>query len=301
MGFLRRGRRRPKGAKAPPEPAQQQSGSSTQPAVHRTSGAALPAGKASSSSKSTSTSSVTPTTGPALNKLPPGMPTMPETPPEYARLAERKVSDIDERFNSARRSLSFDSADSRGWKNRRRLRHVFGRSPRSRRSRSSAGSTGSASNRRLSDVPVADGEASSVGLLSLAAGLACAPSDYDQAPHAPEEDPASRLKVSDLNTKGRLLLVEETMTEPVRVHDELVSFVVPHGWSATRTAWGFYLVCKDCLGFIMASSAQDATKHLIDTQKLSVLSDVHVMSSPLFESKHRAVVQYASLDLEGKG
>lgn len=115
------------------------------------------------------------------------------------------------------------------------------------------------------------------------------------------EPPHSRIQLCDLPTRGRLVRVAEEVAEPVRIHDNHVSFIVPHGWIATRTEWGFYLSSKLCIGFVMAVGAKDATRELVNTDKLCVFSEVVVLASPVFESKHKAVVNYAAHDIAGRG
>lgn len=117
----------------------------------------------------------------------------------------------------------------------------------------------------------------------------------------PTESPNSRLRLCDLNTKGKYVKIAEEISTVVRCHDNYVSFIVPHGWIATRTTWGFYLSSKQSIGFILTSSSREAGSILCDTRRLSVFSLVHVLSSPVFESKHTAVVNYAAHDIKGRG
>lgn len=230
-----------------------------------------------------------------INEIPPGMPLMPDSPPSYARLGERRVSSIDEPRRSASQERS-----------RRRLR-VFGRGRGANRRPASSASSSRTRRRARRDDSSAhdessdDAQAREMFVCSPAALAAVHASAAYDAVEWTLGDPAARTYLRDLSTKGRYVGAAEEVADPVRVHDNFVSFVVPHGWIATRTEWGFYLSSKNSLGFVLASSARDATKALVDTRRLSVFSEVRVMSSPVFESRHSAVVRYAAHDMCGRG
>ncbi len=208
------------------------------------------------------------------NRLPPGMGELPTQPPEYVRLMERRAPSIDG-----------SAADARG---RNRLRSLFKR------------------HRGASNVSNTVEKNSSAADHERDAPSEQTPPQRDNSAEYEghvfrSEAPQTRLQLCDLKSKGRYVRVADEVSEVVRVHDNHVSFVVPHGWRATRTPWGFYLSSKLSIGFVMACGAKDASRLLVDTQRLSVFSEVRVMASPVFESRHTAVVHYAAHDISGRG
>lgn len=212
------------------------------------------------------------------NRIPPGMGTLPTNPPEYVRQMERRVPSI-------------EGSTTEG-KPRSRLRSLFKRGGNNRRGASNVSNTvekqsgGEGTGERYSDNTPSYEEGNTA--------------DYEGHVFQTEA-PQTRLQLCDLKSKGRFVRVADEVSEVTRVHDNYVSFVVPHGWRATRTPWGFYLSSKLSIGFVMASSAKDASKLLVDPQRLCVFSQVRVMASPVFESRHTAVVHYAAHDISGRG
>lgn len=257
------------------------------------------------------------------NKLPSGMPEMPDFVRLAPKFAERHVASIDRGLGIRRRKEgSVASRSSRGsslresvTKMKTKLKRIFGRST-DDESSSDDGST------HLDDVPEQDGIDSTIpsGVLdykqagsdaqlsdeehpatvTVFASAVAVPYDY----HATElrrEAPHTRLHLRNLSTKGQYVSVGDEVSQHVRCHDNNVSFVVPPGWIAIRTHFGFYLGCGSAFGCIYAVPAKSAPDALLDTKKLSVLSNIHVSSSPVFESQHRIAVRYTAHDIEGRG
>jgi len=115
------------------------------------------------------------------------------------------------------------------------------------------------------------------------------------------EPPNSRVRLCDLTSKGKYVDIAEEVDTNIRVHDNYVSFIVPRGWIATRTSWGFYLASNEYIGFVLAAPSRNATSMLLDTDRLCIFSKVRVLASPVFESTHTAVVTYVAHDLKGRG
>jgi len=254
-----------------------------------------------------------------INELPPGMPKMPVEPPEYAR-NERRASSLDEeeyvkskrrlRNVFKKRSYYQDAIDNDYANHNRRTRTpmdsvptISGDSSVTQVDNGNGNGNNSGSRTRNS------GSRERSGTRTRTTTVSHPPSssmslNYDgeyECQAIPTESPNSRLRLCDLNTKGKYVNIAEEVTQVTRIHDNYVSFIVPHGWIATRTSWGFYLSSNKCIGFVLTSSSREASSILCDTRRLCVFSKVHVLSSPIFESKHTAVVNYAAHDIKGRG
>lgn len=84
--------------------------------------------------------------------------------------------------------------------------------------------------------------------------------------------------------------------------DGVVSFVVPPGWTATRTMDCFMLVNGLSIGFVRAAPAAGAAEALLEVERLQVMSHVTAMSSPVFEEDENGVfATVAYLSTMGKG
>lgn len=88
---------------------------------------------------------------------------------------------------------------------------------------------------------------------------------------------------------------------PGRCNDGYLSFVMPDGWLARRVKDGFMLFNGLAVGFAMAVQARDATKVLLETGRLQVMSEVSALSSPVFVSHEQVRVLYSSFEGAGIG